>query len=313
MSKTLGISLGEIDNWAFYQNWSPPTSKKFDEKADLHCLISHLDSSDRTCMNYIISLPNEQISQGSIIVEGPEEHHRLLQGLGDVVGEVLSNTKWGYTVMLVGDFFPPRILQYLIDCQKTAKVIDLLRMVWQTSGKRVLICSHSQARTKSSLLEELRTGWYHGPAFRTPQSRKGLKISLHNCSRGIWEKEWSQSKGCRQSKLWFPTFSLEKSNYIRQLNRQELGPWVQFITGHSFLRRHQHLVTSEGEPVCRLCKEDVEDSEHLFSSCVGLRSERFDILHHHRLPNPLKWEPTELSRFLRIPSIVELMCSPGEE
>ena len=186
-------------------------------------------------------------------------------------------------------------------------------MVWQKTGKRVLICSHSQARTKPSLLQELRTDWYHGPAFRTPLSRKGLKISLHNWSRGVWEREWSRSEGCRQSKLWFPTFSLEKSNYIRQLDRQELGPWVQFITGHSFLRRHQHLVTSKGEPVCRLCKEDVEDSEHLFSSCVGLRSERFNILHHHRLPNPLEWEPTELSRFLRIPTVVDLMCSPGEE
>ena len=89
-----------------------PISKKFDGKADLHCLVSHLDSGDRTCMNYIIGLHNEQISQGSFIVEGPEEHHRLLQGLGDVIGEVLSNTKWGYTVMLVGDFFPwdPQIL-----------------------------------------------------------------------------------------------------------------------------------------------------------------------------------------------------------
>ena len=69
----------------------------------------------------------------------------------------------------------------------------------------------------------------------------------------------------------------------------------------------------KGESVCRLCKDDVEDSEHLFSSCVGLRSERFNILHHHRLPNPLEWEPTELSRFLRIPTVVDLMCSPGEE
>ena len=313
LSKNLEIASREIDDVVFYQNWTPPISKKFDKRADLQCLLVHVDLDGRTYMNYIISLRGEWQSIGSLILGGPEGQHRLLRGIGDVIQEVLSYSKSGYKVMLVGDFFPSRILNYFVQCPKTARIINLLHMVWQKTGVRVLMCNHSQARTRQSRLLKLKTARCHGPAVTTSLSRAGLKLSIHNWSMRVWGREWSSSESCRQSKLWFPVLSIDKSRIIRQLSRQELGLFVQFITGHNFLRRHQNLVTLRGEVVCRLCGGDVEDSEHLFSSCLGLRKERLDILKTLRLPNPFMWEPTQLGRFLRIPTIALLMRSPGEE
>ena len=66
------------------------------------------------------------------------------------------------------------------------------------------------------------------------------------------------------------------------------------------------------DPTCRLCLEEEEDGEHLFTQCEAIRCERFKILKVGRLPNPFEWEPPKLDRFLRIPMVL-LLCSPGVE
>ena len=89
------------------------------------------------------------------------------------------------------------------------------------------------------------------------------------------------------------------------IGREELGLVIQFLTGHGFLMKHRSLVEPEVSAECRLCLEEDEDPEHLWRVCPAIETERRKIINDN---NPSNWQIKELRRFLRIPSIAEIMC-----
>ena len=58
----------------------------------------------------------------------------------------------------------------------------------------------------------------------------------------LWNSRWVNGKDARQTRIFFPTVNLSKSNKIRKMNRKDISNMVRAITGHDFRRRHQALM-----------------------------------------------------------------------
>ena len=67
------------------------------------------------------------------------------------------------------------------------------------------------------------------------------------------------------------------------MDRHDVGLMVQAITGHCWLRRHQSLISSDVDPVCRLCNEEEETPWHLIGECPALWQARTEIFFTHFL------------------------------
>ena len=127
-----------------------------------------------------------------------------------------------------------------------------------------------------------------------------------------WNGEWLANPACRQTKLWFPEVNLEKSRKIISLDRERLGPFIRWITGHNYLRRHQNLLEPDiyTSRTCRLCHQEPETAEHLIADCVFLDPTRRNFFNRPHLSKPYEWTFEEMSTFLSC--IAEQMEQDGE-
>ena len=93
-----------------------------------------------------------------------------------------------------------------------------------------------------------------------------------------WQKEWANSElyypssnrmlsYAAQTKLWFPIARTRAD--ITTFGRPTLGELIQFLTGHSWFRRHRFKIDG-GPSRCRFCGSEAEDPEHLWPSCRPL-------------------------------------------
>ena len=149
----------------------------------------------------------------------------------------------------------------------------------------------------------------------TPAPKGSNKISLNHWCETKWSEFWQSRPDCRQTKLWFGNPDLVKSKLILQMNRKEIGLFIQFITGHGWLNRHVALLNQEWDVetklergLCRLCLEDEETPVHLVCHCPALVTERLEVFGIGRYTDypPPAWSPEQLLRFLRVPHIDEL-------
>ena len=189
-------------------------------------------NGDFTTINYILGTMERQVSSGSLFLEGPDEHQRALHGFGTVMQTIHKEVHEGNKVMIMGDFLLPTIMNPFITCAKTARCISWLSTLSSKAGQKILLCDHKKARTRTHILGRLGEQLGKGPALRVPSDAQDLgKVTQHWGDR-VWNREWTNITGCRQSKLWFPKISKEKSRYIRQLGRENIVHWIQFLTGH---------------------------------------------------------------------------------
>ena len=128
----------------------------------------------------------------------------------------------------------------------------------------------------------------------------------------LWNTRWVKGKDARQTRIFFPTVNLSKSNKIRKMNRTNISNMVRAITGHDFRRRHQALMEGGGITTCRLCNEGEESSSLLVDSCPRLQGKRMDIFGTPpgSAVSPI-WKPEQLAAFLSDPLISEMEASTG--
>ena len=94
-----------------------------------------------------------------------------------------------------------------------------------------------------------------------------------------WDREWKESTTCRQSKLFMPGTDPNIAKILLKLDRRNLGLAIQALTGHCFLRYHQHNCKKADSPLCRLCGEEVEESWHILTNCPALAKARQDTVY----------------------------------
>ena len=125
---------------------------------------------------------------------------------------------------------------------------------------------------------------------------KGL---LRSRFREQWNIRWQNSDTCRQTKQWFPAVNQRLSDQLLRLDRKNFSGMVQFITGHNYLNRHEALIDSQVDPLCRFCLEEEETSFHIIAECPALAVARFNTLGAPLLTLPLVWSVSQVASFLR--------------
>ncbi len=91
----------------------------------------------------------------------------------------------------------------------------------------------------------------------------------------VWQDDWDNKQKARQTKIVCPKINLAKGKQVTNLDRKDVGLYVRWATGHSFLNYHKSLIDKgETNPMCRLCGEDLESSSHLLFECPTLITQR---------------------------------------
>jgi hypothetical protein len=121
-----------------------------------------------------------------------------------------------------------------------------------------------------------------GPAPWAKLDKKQINIHIDATVQRQWDQRWALAPIYRQTKHWFPKRDPEISKIILTYNRPKVCLLVNFLTGHGFLNRHQHLLGNTDSPLCRLCEEEDETPEHLLTECPVLTIHRREIFNSSR-------------------------------
>ena len=118
-----------------------------------------------------------------------------------------------------------------------------------------------------------------------------------------WQHYWTGLPTCRQTKQWMPDINRAISReMLKSYDRNTYSCFVQLITGHNFLNRHESIVAGveeEEDGLCRLCLEDEESSFHVFAECPALAARRLDIFGTHVLEDLQDWRPWKVLTFFQ--------------
>ena len=73
---------------------------------------------------------------------------------------------------------------------------------------------------------------------------------------------------------WFITWQdscQALTNSLLHLERKRLRRAIALMTGHGSFRKHLQTVgLFQGDPICRLCKQDIETAKHILFECEVL-------------------------------------------
>ena len=121
---------------------------------------------------------------------------------------------------------------------------------------------------------------------------------------------WYRYPKCRQTKIFFPEPNKGKSEQIMKLDRVMLSTMVQWLTGFTFLNRHEFIVGKLDFNECRYCFLEEETSSHLITDCEVLWQERVDSFRQFFLDKSRPtWSVPCLVKYLTSPTI-KLLTTP---
>ena len=148
-----------------------------------------------------------------------------------------------------------------------------------------------------------KNGGKQQPGDSIPVPWSWLKNEARDIVREVWNKRWTSSGTCRQTKDWVPevdTKQCQRAKKTVSLARIALGNVIQFITGHNYFNRHNSIVDRTIDSTCRFCGEDEESSWHLASECFALSQIRNNVFHVHVDIGQIapKWSPYQINRFM---------------
>ena len=136
-----------------------------------------------------------------------------------------------------------------------------------------------------------------------------------NLNRG---RMYTQNKSKQSnSKQWLSNPS--RGAGIMKFGRPTFGYFIQFFTGHGWLRPHRSKIDDVSSQ-CRFCNSAIEDPEHLWSSCRSFDGIRHAIHQQCKqeysivsFSKPFVWSVTQLLLFFQDPKMVELLIGPWSQ
>ncbi len=144
-----------------------------------------------------------------------------------------------------------------------------------------------------------------------PATYTFLKSKTEEGLRKLWTDKWHGERWPdgkpihRQMKHWLQEPNKVKSYYLVKLDRNMLGLCMQWLTGHTRMNRHQHLVNTcakknnadDGDkpiitaPTCRLCKRGDETPYNLVMDCDTMCDESNNSFGRQQTPpDPEKFQ-----------------------
>ena len=150
------------------------------------------------------------------------------------------------------------------------------------------------------------------PDWETPLLAKAvMHKEIDDMGKRLWEKDWDEYIGCRQTRHFFPKGQRSKfSKDIINLPRIVVGQLIQILTGHTYLKRHQAIIDESerqrtlealfwdnadedgnaiidaADPICGRCHKGEETPLHLLSECDRLAELRVAIFGRDDLVGP---------------------------
>ena len=251
--------------------------------------------------------------------------HEIARALSSLL-ENPSLLKSGSIVIVSSALVRTALASPLISQSALAHLITETRRIKTKTGHPVHFATKmdSKAKEELALLLENSSELDLTPS---PFSDLGVVKRVITGLRNLkWQREWVDSPRyfssknkmlphAAQTKLWYPT--AERKDGITTLGRPSLGDAIQFLTGHGWFRRHRAKI-DENNSQCRFCDNDIEDPEHLWSSCEHFSGVRQDIKQLCQndgtivsFEHPFIWSAQQLMSFLRDVSMAELLTGPG--
>jgi hypothetical protein len=141
-------------------------------------------------------------------------------------------------------------------------------------------------------------------------AKSAIRRELKEDMISKWTKRWQSTDDFRQTKVWYPTPDLPKSDQLLKHARSTVGRIVRFLTGFAFLLRQSTIVNQSRNPPledvsCRLCGEDDETPIHVICDCGHFLTHRLDTIGVHEMPekNP-EWDMESMVKFLQLEEII---------
>jgi len=130
--------------------------------------------------------------------------------------------------------------------------------------------------TADSLAKKATQITYKGTQPFLPVAPVHVYNAFKKLSSANWETYWQGRIDCRQTKLWFPKPNHIEARNILNLDKQNFGLMVRWVTGHCFLARHESIVNNQ-DPTCNKCFLDEQTPWHLLMECPATLSIRKEI------------------------------------
>ncbi len=141
---------------------------------------------------------------------------------------------------------------------------------------------------------------------RIPVALSHLKGQINRHFEEKWQKQWESTTGCKTTKSFFPKVSLARWKRIRTWSKASLGLLIQAATGHGLFAAHlAHWRNID--PLCKLCCEEDETSEHIWNECPALEQWRYCFTLLEDRPEDRPREVNILDFFSSNQSVCELM------
>ena len=123
----------------------------------------------------------------------------------------------------------------------------------------------------------------------------------------IWNSEWTEYTGARQTKQFFPSTCPSITKKIISLPRNDVSRLVRLVTGHNNQNYHASLRDGETDPMCRYCESQWETFFHFITECPCMLSLRADIFKSFGGPTLCDgdWSVDDVLKFSYMPAVEE--------
>jgi ribonuclease HI len=140
--------------------------------------------------------------------------------------------------------------------------------------------------------------------------KSAIKKELKENMTNEWNRRWQSTIDYRQTKVWFPTIDIPKSEILMKHTRPTVGRTARNISGFAFYRRESAIIEQSRNPPlvdvsCRLCREDDETPIHIICDCGHFVEHRLDTIGVHQMPeeNP-EYDMESIIKFLQKEEII---------
>ncbi len=123
-----------------------------------------------------------------------------------------------------------------------------------------------------------------------------------------WINRWNNNSKCRQTKLFLQEPNIKLTKEIMKCTKIPLGRAIRWLTGHCFLKRHNHIINpyENTDPFCRHCNEEEETPWHIIARCGAFQHIRLKCFNLHELPPNFQFTGKDLVQFLEHEEIIKM-------